>query len=287
MPPLLLYVYLVIFPVIQAVYYSFYKWNGLGPPINFIGLGNYVALVQEPVFRGAFLHNWIIAFLSVAVQLPLALGLALLVGRGLRGRGIFRVILFLPFILSEVITGVIWTFIYRADGGLVNLTIQSLVSGFPNVSWLGNPDTVLYAIFITLTWKYFGLYLILFVAGLQNIPHELEEGLRGLMVRVRFRSFAILSCPCWAVTVRLTIYLSVVGSLQVFDLVWIMTTGGPVNASNTMAVYFLQIWLSTLSIGLWQRRCRDHFLGCLWVLHSLSTLCHAPRRGRVIASTVR
>jgi raffinose/stachyose/melibiose transport system permease protein len=248
LPPLLLYIYLVIFPVIQAVYYSFYKWNGLGPLTDFIGLENYSKLLQDSVFRSSFGHNWLIAILSVLIQLPIALGLAMLIGRGLRGRGFFRVVLFLPYVLSEVVTGVIWSFIYRAQGGLLNIALESVLPGFKPVGWLADPDTVMYAIFITLTWKYFGIYLILFIAGLQDIPVELEEAARidgansGQVNR-----FIVL--PLLSSTIRLTIYLAVVGSIQVFDLVWIMTTGGPVNASDTMATYLYKFGFIRFQLG--------------------------------------
>ncbi len=249
LPPLLLYTYLVIYPVVQAVYFSFYKWNGLGAPTNFIGLGNYFQLLSDKVFLNAFGHNWLIALLSVTVQLPLALGLALLVGRGLRGRGIFRVILFLPFVLSEVVTGVIWTFIYRADGGLVNIAIQAIAPAFQNLSWLGNTDTVMYAIFVTLTWKYFGLYLILFIAGLQDVPAELEEAAR-IDGASSWQVIRYIVLPLLGGTTRLCVFLSIVGSLQVFDLVWIMTAGGPVNASQTMATYLYDFGFRRFQLGL-------------------------------------
>jgi len=247
-PPLLLYVYLVIFPVIQAIYYSFWKWNGLGPLTNFVGLENYVKLLQDRIFINAFGHNLLIAILSVLVQLPFALALAMLIGRGLRGRAIFRVIFFLPYVLSEVVTGVIWSFIYRADNGLVNIAIQSVVPNFPNVSWLGDTNLVMYAIFIAITWKYFGFYLILYIAGLQDIPHELEEAARidGATNR-QVNQHIVL--PLLRGTIFLTIYLSIVGSIQVFDLVWVMTTGGPVNASDTMATYFYKFGFQRFQLG--------------------------------------
>ena len=248
LPPLLVYIYLVIYPVVQAVYYSLYKWNGLGPLTDFIGFDNYFKLVQENVFRSSFSHNWLIAFLSVVIQLPLALGLALLIGRGLRGRGLFRVILFLPYILSEVVTGVIWSFIYRAQGGLLNIALESIIPGFKPIGWLANPDTVMLAIFFTLTWKYFGFYLILFITGLQDIPHEIEEAARidGANSSQVTRHIIL---PLLSSTTRLTIYLAVVGSIQVFDLVWIMTTGGPVNASDTMATYLYKFGFQRFQLG--------------------------------------
>ena len=247
-PPLVLYVYLVIVPVVQAVYYSFYKWNGLGPLTDFVGLDNYIKLLNEPVFRGAFTHNMFIAVASVLLQLPFALGLALLLGRQMRGRAFFRVVIFLPYVLSEVVTGVVWTFIYQVDGGLLNTGLQAVIPGFKSVSWLGNPNTVMWAIFIALTWKYFGIYFILYVAGLQNIPIELEEAARidGASPRQVTRHIVL---PLLGSTTRLTIYLAIVGSIQVFDLVWIMTTGGPVDASATMATYLYKFGFIRFQLG--------------------------------------
>lgn len=247
-PPLILYSYLVIMPVVQAVYYSFFKWNGLGPLTDFIGFDNYIRLLSEPVFRRAFTHNLFIGVSSVFLQLPFALGLALLLGRHLFGRTLFRVVLFLPYVLSEVVTGVIWSFIYRVEGGLLNTTIQLFVPGFKSLSWLGDPNVVMWAIFFALSWKYFGIYLILFLAGLQNIPLELEEAARidGANSRQVTRHIVL---PLLGSTTRLTIFLAIVGSIQVFDLVWIMTTGGPVNASETMATYLYKFGFQRFQLG--------------------------------------
>jgi raffinose/stachyose/melibiose transport system permease protein len=246
--PLALYTYLVIVPVAQAAYYSLYKWNGLGPLTDFVGLDNYVRLLGETVFRGAFSHNMLIAVLSVLLQLPFALGLALLLGRSMRGRGFFRAVLFLPYVLSEVIAGVIWTFIYRVDGGLVNIILSAVLPGYQPISWLGDPDTVMYAIFITLTWKYFGIYLILFIAGLQDIPIELEEAARiDGATSGQVNRYVVL--PLLGSTTRLAIYLAVVGSIQVFDLVWVMTQGGPVSSSETMATYLYKFGFQRFQLG--------------------------------------
>ena len=166
----------MLLPVVQAIYYSFWRWNGLGPLQNFIGLANYTRAVQRQSVRrrarATTSSSWCCRSL---IQLPLALGLALLVRRNLRGRATFRTIFFLPFVLSEVVTGVIWNFIYRPHGGLINSLIQSIIPGFKETALLANPNTVLYALFGVITWKFFGYHMILYIAGLQNIPAELEE----------------------------------------------------------------------------------------------------------------
>lgn len=246
--PALLYFWLVLLPVIQAGYFSVYKWNGLGPLQNFTGLDNYGRIVNDGVFGRALANNILIVGLSIVVQLPLALALALLIRQNLRGRTVFRVIFFLPYVLSEVVTGVIWSFIYNPQSGLLNSLLGAILPGFQPVGWLGEPALVLFALFAVVSWKYFGLHLILYMAGLQNIPAELEEaaiidGANGWQV------LRHVTIPLLAPTLRLSVYLSVLGSLQIFDLVWVMTTGGPVNASETMATYLYKFGFQRFALG--------------------------------------
>jgi len=248
LPAALLYSGLVLLPVVQAIYYSFFRWNGLGPLQNFIGLGNYTRLLGDRVFVAALGHNLQLVTLSILIQLPLALGLALLVRTLARGRATFRTIFFLPFVLSEVVTGVIWNFIYRPDGGLINALLHRLLPGFSDIALLANPKTVLYALFGVITWKFFGYHMILYIAGLQNIPSELEEA-AAIDGCGKLQTLRYITLPLLGPTIRLTIYLSVLGSLQFFDLIWVMTTGGPVNASDTMATYLYKFGFQRFQLG--------------------------------------
>ena len=248
LPAAIIYSGLVLLPVVQAIYYSFFRWNGLGPLQNFVGLSNYTRLFSDRMFLGALGHNLQLVVLSIAIQLPLALGLALLVRGIMRGRATFRTIFFLPFVLSEVVTGVIWNFIYRPDGGLINVLLQGIIPGMKETALLANPNTVLYALFGVITWKFFGYHMILYIAGLQNIPAELEEAAQidgcGKLQTLRY-----ITIPLLGNTIRLTIYLSVLGSLQFFDLIWVMTTGGPVSASDTMATYLYKFGFQRFQLG--------------------------------------
>src|SRR5690242_13375173 len=120
LPSAILYIVFVLFPVIQAAYYSLFSWNGLGALTDFVLVKNYGLAFADKVFLRAVGNNLLIVVLSLLVQLPFALMLALVIGKTLPGRAIFRVIFFMPYILSDVVTGVIWQFIYRPDGGLMN-----------------------------------------------------------------------------------------------------------------------------------------------------------------------
>jgi raffinose/stachyose/melibiose transport system permease protein len=248
LPATALYIGLVLWPIAQAVYHSFFRWNGLGPLQNFIGLGNYTRALSDRVFISALGHNIQIVVLSLVIQLPLALGLALLIRGMLRGRAAFRTIFFLPFVLSEVVTGVIWNFIYRPEGGLVNTLLQVIAPGSEPTALLADPHTVLYALFGVITWKFFGYHMLLYTAGLQNIPAELEEAAQ-IDGCNRLQTLRYITIPLLGSTIRLTIYLSALGSLQFFDLIWVMTTGGPVNASDTMATYLYKFGFQRFQLG--------------------------------------
>lgn len=248
LPSALIYAGLVLLPLFQALYYSLFRWTGLGPLGGFIGLANYARALNDRLFVGAVGHNLLIALLSLLVQLPLALGLALLVWRQLRGRAIFRTIFFLPFVLSQVVTGVIWNFIYRPEGGLINALLHLFARDAAPLAPLAEPKTVLYALFVVITWKYFGYHMILYLAGLQNIPAELEEAAQ-IDGCGRIQTLRYITLPLLGGTVRLTVYLSVLGSLQIFDLVWVMTTGGPVGASDTMATYLYKFGFQRFQLG--------------------------------------
>jgi raffinose/stachyose/melibiose transport system permease protein len=234
-PALALYGLLVVAPVVQAVYYSGFRWNGLGPLDDFVGLQNFKLAFQDPVFIGALEHNGIFLLLSLALQLPFALGVAVLLMQRLRGRALLRVLYFAPFVLSEVVTGVIWSLMLQPNG-LADHTLAQV--GISAPEWLADPGIVLYTLFVVISWKYFGFHMILYLAGLQQIPRELEEAARidgatGLQV------FRHITLPLLGPTIRISAFLSIIGALQLFDLVWVMTGGGPVDASNTMAVYMI------------------------------------------------
>lgn len=261
LPGLLLYVYFVILPIFQSAYYSFYRWNGLGPLENFIGFDNYVRIFNDKVFVTALGHNLWLAGLSVIIQLPLALMLALLVARKLPGRTFFRLIFFLPFVLSDTTTGVIWSFVYHPESGLVNSFIKGLKLGEPQ-GWLGSPDWALLAVFVVMCWKYFGFHLILYVAGLQEIPADLEEAAR-IDGATSFNVLRYITLPLLGSTIRLSIFLSILGSLQYFDLIWVMTKGGPVSATETMSTYMIKYGFERFSLGYGSALAVVLFLLCL------------------------
>lgn len=235
LPALLLYVLFVIFPMVQAARYSLYDWNGLEPLTDFIGLANFQRALSDPVFLGSVMHNAVIVVLSLFVQIPFALGLALMLNRRFRGRAILRLVFFAPYVIAEVITAIVWSLLLQPRGLAEHFLDTIGLGGFYH-PWLANPDTVLFALFLIITWKYFGFHMILLLAGLQGIPHELDEA-AAIDGATRRQAIRYVTLPLLGPTIRVSVFLSIIGSLQLFDLVWVTTRGGPVNASNTMAVY--------------------------------------------------
>jgi raffinose/stachyose/melibiose transport system permease protein len=187
--------------------------------------------------------------LSLAIQLPLALMLSIMVGRDLPGRGFFRSIFFMPYVISEVIAAIIWISMFSPDPerGFINALLV-LFPGLNAQNFLGNMNQVLACVFVVLTWKYFGLHMLLDMAGLQNIPKEIEE---AAMIdgANRWQAIWYVTVPLLGTTIRTSTYLSVLGSLTQFNLVWIMTRGGPVNASEMMATYMYRYTFIRFQLG--------------------------------------
>ncbi len=262
LPAIILFFLFVIYPILQSVYYSLFNWKGFGPAVDFVGLENFKNILKDQVFIIALRNGFLIIALSLLAQLPLSLALAVLVGRDLPGRVIFRTIFFLPYVLSEVIAALMWLFILNPDPerGFINAVIVFL--GGDSQAWLGNTDLVLLAIFVALTWKYFGYHMLLFMTGLQNIPTEIEESGR-IDGANSIQNFFYITLPLLSSTIRTSVYLSVLGSIQQFILVWIMTKGGPVNASETMATYMYRFGFVRFQLGYGSAVAIYMFLLCL------------------------
>jgi len=263
LPALILFLLFVIYPIFQSVYYSFFNWKGFGPAVDFVGLNNFKHILSDKVFLIALRNGLFIIAFSLLLQLPLSLALAVLVGRNLPGRVFFRTIFFMPYVLSEVITAIMWLFLYNPDPerGFIN-AILVLLPGAKAQPWLGNTDTVLLAVFVALTWKYFGFHMLLYLTGLQNIPTEIEEAGR-IDGANSFQNFFYITLPLLSSTIRTSVYLSVLGSIQQFILVWIMTKGGPVNASETLATYMYRFGFVRFQLGYGSAVAIYMFLICL------------------------
>ena len=246
-PSLGLFVLFVFVPLITAGYYSLFNWNGFGPLTKFVGLTNYLKILGDPLFQKGISNSLFIATLSVLIQLPLSIALALLLNGKMRGRSVLRLLVFTPYVLSEAITAVVWLILLQPDGGLDAL-LRAMGLGSLIQLWLGDPNMVMWTLFGVCTWKYIGFGIILFLAGLQGSPEEIREAAMTDGAN-RWQVTWYITLPLLAPTIRIWIFLSVIGSLQLFDLVWIMTRAGPAGASTTMATYLIDRGFTRYALG--------------------------------------
>ncbi len=248
-PAFLLVTAFIVYPVVNTVFFSFYNWNGFGPLKNFIGLKNFVVLMEDPLFWNALKNNGIVVVFSVLVQLPIAFLLAIFVSKNYsRHLVLFRTIFFLPYILSEIITGVIWRFIYHPQFGLLKQVFAFILPDYAYQGFLADPSTVFPAILFVIFWKYFGFHMILYVAGLQGIPAEYYEAAR-IDGANPVQAFVNITLPFMRSAIQMSLFFCIIGSLQVFDVIWSMGQGGPVHAAETAVVYLYKFGIKSSKIG--------------------------------------
>ncbi|MDL5352700.1 sugar ABC transporter permease [Microbacterium sp. zg-YB36] len=244
-PALVLFVGFVILPVVLAAVYSFYnlppafRWEHLADPARFIGFDNYIRALTTPEFQRSIGNTFFILAMSLLVQGPLAIAIALMLNRKMKGRGIFRLLIFVPYVLAEVIAGLAWKLLLQPGGG-VNALLEGLGLGFLRQNWLADPDIALWTIFFILTWKYIGFAILLMLAGLQGVPEELAEAAQ-IDGASWWQTQRYITLPLLAPTIRIWAFLSIIGSLQVFDMIWV-TVAPAVRriATESMATYMVQ-----------------------------------------------
>ena len=215
-PALTVFTLFVVLPIGEAAYYSFYRWNGYGDPEKFVGFKNYAYLFRNRVFIISLKNNFYIIALSLFVQLPFALLVALMISDKIKGATFFRTIFFLPYILAEIVAGLIWAYIYDGNYGLVS-TIWGFF-GIDPIFMVGDKDLALIAILIVIFWKYFGIHMMIYIAGLQAISKEVLEAAKvdgAGPITTAWR----IKIPILLPTIRLSVFLSILGSLQLFDII--------------------------------------------------------------------
>ncbi len=234
--PVAVFSVLVIWPLFSSFYYSFTNWNGFSSDYDFVGFTNYSKVVTDKLFLNAALNTvvWMVA--AILVPTLLGLGLALLIDSRVPGGTVFKSIFYLPICLSAVVVGQIWVWIYQPNWGLLN-TVVSAVTGYKlSYAWLAKPDTALGAVIVAWSWQQTGLSMVIYLAGLTSISEDLLEvcEIEGASVWQRIRLVII---PLLTPATVVVIALSVINSLKGFDILYIMTGGGPFHSSDTLAMH--------------------------------------------------
>jgi len=234
LPALLVFFCFVLYPIVRSFMYGFYDWNGLSKPV-FVGFDNFKNIFADSVFWKALKNNLFVVFASIFGQIPLGIIAAVVLSGRLKGKGAFRTAFFIPMILTTVVVGLLWTTILNSQVGLLRSFLLGL--GFKNTpDLLGNPATAIYAVCFVIIWQFIGLYMIIFLAALQNIPHDITEAadIDGANEVVKF--FRIRLPLLWP-TIAAASVLCISGSMRSFDLIFVMTGGGPAHATEVMATY--------------------------------------------------
>jgi raffinose/stachyose/melibiose transport system permease protein len=244
LPALLLIVAARYASTIAGGWYAFTDWDGISASADFVGLDNFRQIFRDPSARGALVHTLELAFAYVVAVNAVGLALALALNRTLKSRNYIRALFFAPVVMSPLAVSYVWQFIFGLDGplnrGLDKVGLDSLER-----PWLGDPTWALWTIFVVLVWQFAGLAMIMYLAGLQGIPEELDEA-AAVDGASAFRRFRKVTFPLLAPAITVSVTLSLIFGLGVFDQVLALTGGGPVDASETLAT---QIYKQTFAFG--------------------------------------
>src|SRR5689334_10216823 len=245
-PALVLFSLFVVVPIGEAAWYSLFNWNGFGYPSNWVGLDNYRAVFANRAFGIAFRNNLLIIVVSLLIQLPLALSLALILADRFRGAVTLRMLFFMPYVLAEVAAGLIFSFVYDGDYGPLAGLFRAVGAEPPYL--LASPNTSMLAILIVIVWKYFGFHMMLFIAALQGVDPSLKEAAH-IDGASRWQVLRFVVIPLLYPTIRLSVFFAVLGSLQLFDLVMPLTRGGPADSSQTMVSFLYTFGVMRMRVG--------------------------------------
>lgn len=245
-PALLLFTLFVVTPIFSAANLSLYRWSGFGEVTDFVGIKNYTNLLTHSIFHQSMWNSVKIILASILLQIPLALGLALLIYRKTPSNTLFRLVFLAPYILAEIASGLIWSFIFDGDYG-VSAQIASTLSIQPFYI-LADKQFAFLAIITVIVWKYFGFHMMIFIAALQAVPAELIEAAELDGANPRQVVFYV-KLPLIAHALKLSVFFAIIGSLQVFDIIIPLTNGGPSNSTHSIVSYLYTFGLTRLNVG--------------------------------------
>jgi raffinose/stachyose/melibiose transport system permease protein len=250
-PALVIYSLVVVYPMIYSSYLSLFRWDGISPTKVFVGLDNYgILLTQNDVFWIALKNNAIWLVCALLLPTSIGLGLAILLNSKFRGSHIFRSVFYFPAVLSLAVVGLIWTWIYHPDLGLLNQVLGALGLKGLQRNWLSDPQIALYPVIIAATWSSVGLPMLLYLAGLQTIPEELHEAAK-VEGAGPIQRFFYVTFPLLRETTLVVLAITSINALKAYDIVYAMTNGGPANRTQLLStwMYFLTYNYNQVGLG--------------------------------------
>ena len=234
LPALALYLVFMVWPFLQSFWFALTDWNGATATKTFVGLANFAELARDELFRLALRNNLVWVVVGTVAPLVVGMILAMLLWNRPKGFTLFRTIFFLPHILLTVVIGIIWSWIYNPIFGILNIWLDGIGLEDFSRGWLGDPNTALYAVLIAAIWAEVGFVFVILLAGLQNVSRDLLEA-ATLDGANAWRRFTDVTLPQLANVLNVVTALLLIGGFNVFDIIFVMTQGGPANATQTMA----------------------------------------------------
>lgn len=238
-PVVIIMVVFIYTPIVQGFINSLFRWNAIDPDWTFIGFDNYARLFGDEIFWRAFKNNVWFAIISVLFQVLIALILAAILESNLivkRVSTFFRTVLFLPSVLAVTVVGVTWNLLYRPQQGLINQLLDFVGLGSLTNAWLGKEATAIFSIIGVSQWQYVGYTMVLFIVAIQAIDPEIYEAAR-IDGANAFHQFIYITIPSMRESIMVITTITIIGAFKVFDIIWVMTAGGPNNASQVISTY--------------------------------------------------
>ncbi len=245
-PVIILLVIFIFYPIVDTFITSGYKWNGISADKQFIGISNWTALIKDGSFWTSFENNLIIMILSISIQIPVGLALATFLDFAGKKLNIYKVLWFIPLLMSSVAIGFLFTYALATNGGIIS-TVSGWLGG-GKIDLLGNPKTALLTVIGVICWQFTPFYMVYFMAAYTNIPYDVFEAAR-IDGATKGQYFWRIALPLLVPSVKSAAILSMVGSLKYFDLIYVMTGGGPGTSTELMATYMYKQSFKTFNMG--------------------------------------
>jgi len=248
LPAFLVYSLFLLGPVLGSFFYSLTNWNGFYKTMDFVGLKNFINLFSDEIFTKAVRNTMIFTLVVVVLQNGLAVPLALAMDSKIRTKQVLKTLFFVPAILSPLVVGYTWMYIYEPQNGVLNTLLRLFNLSSWEQSWLGDPQFALYSIVLMAVWQYTGYSMVIYLANLQTIPEDLYEA-ASIDGAGSWQKFKSVTFPLLAPSVTINVVLSSIGTLKAFDIIFVTTKGGPYYATETITTLLYSTAFTKSSFG--------------------------------------
>lgn len=274
-PTLFVMAMIVVVPIFISGYYSLLSWDGIGKG-TFIGLQNYKELMYDGRFMNSIINSLLFAGLSLVIQLPFSLLIAIVIAQGVKGEKFYRTVYFIPVIISTVVIGQLWQKIYNADYGLLNDILKSIGLGAIAQDWLGQEKTALLCSFIPILWQYVGYHMLIMYAGIKGISTEINEA-AVIDGAGKFQTAWYITIPLLKPILKVCMTFSLIGALKVFDLIYVLTNGGPFFSTEVPSIYMYTTIFDSFKYGYGSAISIFIIIECLFFTMLLNLIFHKKK----------